>query len=194
MSSCAVLTLIIPVCATWGWEFVCVARVMQGLAQGFVYPSVHTMLSRWVHSSERGFLSTFTYSGTQIGTVLMLAVSGVIADSAAGWPGIFYISGGLAALWAALWGWLGCNSPQVSRVISQAERVFIESSIGCSITEVKKVTPWISILRSKPFWALLIVHSAQNWGFWTLLTEIPTYMKNVLDFDIEKVCSSCVFN
>ena len=34
--------------------------------------------------------------------------------------------------------------------------------------------------------ALIIVHSAHNWGFWTILTEIPSYMKNVLDFNIKK--------
>lgn len=33
---------------------------------------------------------------------------------------------------------------------------------------------------------LITVHSAHNWGFWTLLTEMPTYMKNVLELDIKK--------
>ena len=26
---------------------------------------------------------------------------------------------------------------------------------------------------------------AQNWGFYTLLTELPTYMKNILHFDMK---------
>lgn len=183
------MTILTPLCASWGWQFVCGARVIQGLAQGFVYPGVHTMLAKWVHPSERGFLATFTYSGTQMGTVLMLAASGLIAASPIGWPGIFYVSGGLAAVWAALWAWLGCNSPQQSRVISSEERDFLETTVGCSTaTEDKKRAPWMSILSSKPFWAALIAHSAQNWGFWTLLTEIPTYMKNVLEYDIKSVC------
>lgn len=179
--------MLTPFFASCGWEYLCGARVIQGLAQGFVYPGVHTMLAKWVHPSERGFLSTFTYSGTQLGTVLMLASSGVIADSSIGWPGIFYVSGGLAAVWAALWAWFGCNSPQQSLVISAKERDFLESNEECSTSLEKKQTPWISILFSKPFWAVLIVHSAQNWGFWTLLTEIPSYMKNVLEFDIKSV-------
>ena len=33
-------------------------------------------------------------------------------------------------------------------------------------------------------WALIIVHIAQNYGFYTLLTELPTYMHNVLHFNI----------
>lgn len=117
----------------------------------------------------------------------MLAASGVISASPIGWPGIFYISGGLTAVWASVWFWFGCNSPHVSKTISIEEREFLETVIECSISPEKKQTPWKSILLSVPFWAVLIAHSAQNWGFWTLLTEIPTYMKNVLEFDIKSV-------
>lgn len=192
LTLCTIFTLITPVAAGWGWEFMCAARIVQGLAQGFIYPSVHTMLARWVHPSERGFLSTFTYSGTQLGTVVMLAVSGLIAASPLGWPGIFYISGGLTGIWCVLWAWLGCDSPAVSKGISQQEREFIESAKGVSTSGEKKVTPWMAIFKSKAFWAILIAHSAQNWGFWTLLTEIPSYMKDVLDFDIKNVTGDVI--
>lgn len=183
---CSVLTILTPLAAGWGWECLCAARVIQGLAQGFIYPSVHTLLARWVHPSERGLLSTFTYSGTQMGTVVMLAISGIIAASTVGWPGIFYISGGLTGVWTVVWLWLGCDSPAVSRRISPAEKAFIETTAGCSTSGETKVTPWRSILLSPPFWALMVAHSAQNWGFWTLLTEIPSYMKDVLKFDIKQ--------
>jgi hypothetical protein len=42
-------------------------------------------------------------------------------------------------------------------------------------------------LTSVPMWALIVVHCAQNWGFWTLLTEIPSYMDGVLGFDLKAV-------
>lgn len=187
LAVCTVLTLLTPFAANLGWQYLCVARVGQGLSQGFIFPGVHTLLARWVHPSERGFLSTFTYSGTQLGTVVMLAVSGIIAASPFGWPGIFYISGALTGVWTVLWCWLGCDSPSVSEKITFEEKAFIESAQGCATSNAKKTTPWASIFRSKPFWAILIAHCAQNWGFWTLLTEIPSYMKNVLEFDIKKV-------
>lgn len=185
MGVCAVLTLLTPLAPRLGWQWLCATRVVQGLAQGFIYPSVHTLLARWVHPSERGFLATFTYSGTQMGTVAMLAVSGVIAASSTGWPGIFYISGGLTAVWTVVWLWLGCDSPSVAKRIAPAEKRFIESTLGCSTSDRPKRTPWRAIVGSAPFWALLVAHSAQNWGFWTLLTEIPTYMNQVLEFDIK---------
>lgn len=48
-------------------------------------------------------------------------------------------------------------------------------------------TPWLAIMTSVPMWALIVVHSAQNWGFWTLLTEIPSYMSGVLNFNLAQV-------
>lgn len=191
LSVCALLTLLTPVAAGWGWEFMCAARIIQGLAQGLIYPGVHTMLARWVHPSERGFLATFTYAGTHLGTVSMLAVSGEIAASSLGWPGIFYISGGLTAIWSIVWGFLGCDSPSVSKRISKIEKDFIESTKGVSTSGEKKITPWKQIFRSKPFWALLLVHCGQSWGFWTLLTEIPSYMKDILEYDIKAVSLYC---
>lgn len=188
LSACAILTVISPLAASAGWEYLCAVRVLLGVSQGFVYPGCHILLAQWLPASERGFLSGFTYAGTQLGTVFMLAVSGVIASSSIGWPGIFYVSGGMSAVWAVVWLWLGSEKPSESRNISVAEKRFIESALGCVTTSAnKKRTPWFAILKSIPFWAILIVHCAQNWGYWTLLTEIPSYMKEVLDFDIESV-------
>lgn len=47
--------------------------------------------------------------------------------------------------------------------------------------------PWKHIMTSVPMWALIIAHVGQNWGYWTLLTEIPSYMTGVLNFRIEQV-------
>lgn len=187
LSVCALLTLLTPVAAGWGWEYLCADRFIQGLAQGAIYPSVHTMLPRWVHPSERGMLSTFAYSGTQLGTVIMLGVSGFIAASTLGWPGIFYISGGLTAIWSILFDFLGCDSPAASKGISKEEKDFIESAKGVLTKGEKRVTPWKQIFTSKAFWAILVVHCTQSWGFWTLLTEIPLYMKDILEYDIKAV-------
>lgn len=43
----------------------------------------------------------------------------------------------------------------------------------------------MSVLKSMPFWAILVAHMGQNYGYETLLTELPTYMKQVLHFSIK---------
>lgn len=125
----------------------------------------------------------------------MLSTSGILASSFLGWPSIFYISGTASSLWAILWLFCGSNSPADHEYISVEEREFIQSSLGHVEEDpehnVKRTlnTPWKDIFTSMAFYALAIVHAAHNWGFWTLLTEMPTYMKGVLGFDIKKVCN-----
>lgn len=47
--------------------------------------------------------------------------------------------------------------------------------------------PWKSILTSRPFWALVFAQCAMNFGFYTLLTQIPSYLAYFMQFDIKTV-------
>ena len=48
--------------------------------------------------------------------------------------------------------------------------------------------PYKAIFTSLPVYGLLIANIAQGYGFYTLLSEIPTYMSQILHFDIKEVC------
>jgi len=37
-----------------------------------------------------------------------------------------------------------------------------------------------------PVYALIIAHCAQNWGFFTMFINMPSYIRNILDFDIKQ--------
>ncbi|GAB0094566.1 putative inorganic phosphate cotransporter [Sergentomyia squamirostris] len=191
MAICSALNILTPFGASYGgWKLVCASRVLQGLCQGFIFPSTHTLLSKWAPVAERGKLSTYCYSGSQFGTVIMLSASGFLASSFLGWPSVFYVSGFAGVFWSILWYFFGGNSPAEFKSISPEEKEFIEKSLNVTNsekTEKKSVpTPWLEIFTSLPFLSLMIVHCGHNWGFWTLLTKIPTYMKNVLDMDIKQ--------
>lgn len=188
ISICSILALMTPLAAEIGsWQLVFALRVIQGLCQGVVFPSTHTFLSKWAPADERGRLVTYCYSGTQFGTVVMLAASGIIASSFLGWPSIFYVSGSAGILWAFVWVLYAASVPADHKSISEDERRYIENSMTQARDSPRTVlpTPWKRIATSLPFISLLIVHCGQNWGFWTLLTEIPNYMKNVLGMDIK---------
>ncbi|XP_029406031.2 putative inorganic phosphate cotransporter isoform X1 [Bactrocera dorsalis] len=185
---CSVLTLLTPLAVEFGgWQLLFALRVVQGLLQGSVHPATHAMLAKWSPVEERGALSTFCYSGSQFGTVVILAISGIIAESPLGWPGIFYISGALGILWGVCWLIFSASTPAEHKTISLEERKFIENSLGQvdSTPVTVAPTPWSKIFTSPPFLSLIIVHCTHMWGFWTLLTQIPNYMKNILDVDMK---------
>ena len=43
------------------------------------------------------------------------------------------------------------------------------------------------MLTSPAVWAVGAANIGHAWGFYTLLTELPTYMDNVLHFDMKQV-------
>jgi hypothetical protein len=43
------------------------------------------------------------------------------------------------------------------------------------------------MLASIHLWAIVVAHVGQAWGFYMLLTELPTYMKTVLHFNLKSV-------
>lgn len=119
-----------PIAAKSGWQSICVLRVLTGLVQGTVYPCVHTLLAKWVPRTERGLLTTGVYSGAQFGTAVILVTSGFIFESSMGWPGLFYLSGGLSLAWALLFFWQAANEPVTASRISKGEVEYIESLTG----------------------------------------------------------------
>lgn len=47
--------------------------------------------------------------------------------------------------------------------------------------------PWFKILSSLPVWAIVMAHFTENWGFYTWLTELPTFMHDILKFNLQEV-------
>ncbi|XP_076290086.1 putative inorganic phosphate cotransporter isoform X2 [Lasioglossum baleicum] len=184
---CGLVTLLVPAAAKYsGWEAVCVSRVIAGFCQGTVLPCLHTLLSKWVPMDERGRMSTFVYAGGWIGNVISLLSSGLLSVSSAGWPSCFYVWGGMTIVSGLLAYFIGKESPAEHPSIPQDEKEYIETSLGVTETEEKLPTPWMAMFTSIPMWALLVTQCAHNWGFWMLLTKIPSYMASVLRFDIKQ--------
>lgn len=135
----SVLTLLTyPIAQLGNWQLTVVGRVLQGMAQGFIFPSCHVLLSKWAPPSERSKLSAIVYSAAQLGNVVMLLIGGEIAASTLGWPGIFYISGAISLVWCLLWVIYGSNSPEECKRITKEEKQFIQSSLG-QITDVDEL-------------------------------------------------------
>ncbi|XP_045772826.1 putative inorganic phosphate cotransporter isoform X2 [Maniola jurtina] len=182
----SLISLLLPISAKIGdWKFVIFWRVLQGLTQAFMYPSMHHLVSQWIPLEEKGRLSTIIYAGGQLGIASQLIASGFIAN-AWGWQAIFYTNGALGLLWTAAYLFLGSQSPENSKLISKEELAYIQTSLGRVGKQKKYPTPFKKIALCLPFWAAVVAHCGQNWGFFTLMTEMPTYMSDVLHFNLAK--------
>lgn len=184
----SLFSILLPPFGAWfGYQGVIVCRVIQGLSQGFMYPSMHHLLGRWIPLRERAKVATFTYAGGPLGTAISNLVTGKICSTKIGWPGAFYLYGGLGLIWVALWLIIGSDTPSKNRWIGEAEKNYIEMNTVSEEHHTNVKTPWKKIATSLPMWAILITHAGQNWGFWTLMTEIPSYLDKIQKFETEEV-------
>jgi ACS family sodium-dependent inorganic phosphate cotransporter len=68
-----------------------------------------------------------------------------------------------------------------------SERDFIVSNLKDQVVCSKDtITPWCAIFTSMPVYAVSIAHLAYSWGYYTLLTQLPSYMRDIVNFDLEK--------
>lgn len=89
---CAVLSLLMPLSAYMGPNYLIALRILQGLSQGFIFPSMHCLWSKWSPPNERSRLATFALSGSYVGSVATLGLGGLIGKHL-NWQSIFYIFG-----------------------------------------------------------------------------------------------------
>lgn len=180
----AALTLLTPVAARLSVGTFIAVRVVEGIGEGVTFPAMHAMWGKWGPLYERSKLTGFSYAGAQLGTVFAMPISGLLCDSGflGGWPSVFYIFGAIACLWFVAWMFLVQKTPADDPRISVEEREYIESTVG---RQEDLATPWKSIVTSPAVWAICAAHTSNNWGFYTMLTCLPSYLKNVLKFDIK---------
>ncbi|XP_060861729.1 putative inorganic phosphate cotransporter isoform X1 [Metopolophium dirhodum] len=186
--STAVFTLMTPYVSYMGTRPLTILRFIEGLGEGTMFPALCTLLAQWAPPEEKGKLSTLVFAGVQIGNIFSNFLSGLIIQYIpGGWPNVFYIFGITSLIWFVLWCMFVYDDPSSHPFISKVERDYLKESIG-SLERQKDLapTPWITILTSWPVWALIIVEAGHDWGAYTIITDLPKYMNDVLHFSISE--------
>ncbi|XP_068737249.1 sialin-like [Montipora capricornis] len=186
--STAVLTMFTPMAARHSVGMFILVRILEGLGEGVTFPAMHAMWSRWAPPLERSKLIAFSYTGLQIGIILGMPVAGVLCASNlwGGWPSVFYIYGAVGVVWFFIWMAFAYERPADHPRISIKEREYIQLSIGTGQDKRQRNhdIPWLSISTSPAVWAIIAAHFCNNWAFYTFLTCLPAYFKEVLNFPI----------
>ncbi|XP_011302333.1 putative inorganic phosphate cotransporter [Fopius arisanus] len=183
----AIASVLSPAAANLSFGVFAGMRFIQGLGGGASFPAMHVMIAKWAPPKERNVIGSIIYAGTALGTVISILLTGLIAAEL-GWKAVFYIEGGLCLIWCTVW-WIAIqDSPgEQKRFISTYEKAYILDALGTSGSEhhSSKKIPLGRIFTSMPFIAILVAHFCSNCGWYMLLTQLPTYMNEVLHFDLK---------
>nr|CAD7406965.1 unnamed protein product [Timema cristinae] len=122
--------------------------------------------------------------GASLGTVLALPLCGVVV-STWGWEAVFYGSGLIAAAWCLAWAGLVFDSPDQHPRISRKECLYLRDHLPCT-PPGRLPVPWRRVWSSRQFLIACVAALGNDWGFHTLITLGPKYMKENLGFDLEQ--------
>ncbi|XP_014251192.1 vesicular glutamate transporter 2 isoform X6 [Cimex lectularius] len=182
VSTTALLTLLTPPIANTSVYYLVFLRVIEGVFEGVTYPCMHSVWARWAPPSERSAMASLAFSGSYVGTVVALPVSGMLSKHC-GWPSVFYVTGVVGLIWSVVWWYQVKDDPENDPRISESELTYLRDTLG---NRKNHTHPWGEFVKSMPVWAVVMAHFCENWGFYTLLTQLPTFMKDTLNFDLQK--------
>ncbi|XP_046556674.1 sialin-like isoform X1 [Haliotis rubra] len=182
----AIATLLTPVGARESIYIVYALRVIVGFFSGVSYPAMQSMWGRWAPPMERSKLISLTFSGSFVGNILTFVISGYLCAEGFdnGWGSIFYVIGAANLLWVIVWFIFVSDSPSDHSSITDEEREYIVKSIGDTTKRVTS-TPWREIATSRPLYVCVLSHVCFNWLLYTIMAEVPTFLKKVLLFDVK---------
>lgn len=178
------VTLLTPLAATYGYMVVAALRTVLGFMLGATWPAIQPMTARWIPPTERSkFVSNMMASS--LGAAITMPICGFLIDSL-GWESVFYLTGAIGLVWSVAWFLLIFDTPAQHPRISVEERRYIEESIGTTSTSKRLPVPWRSIFTSAPVWAIIITHGCSVFGYFTVVNQLPTYMKYILNFNMKE--------
>ena len=150
----SLFTLITPFCAH-DLTLVMIARIGLGMGEGAAMPAFHNIASNWYPKENRALCVSIVAAAMQIGVVVSLLLSPVVAVS---WELVF-IGCGIA-------GFIWCF----------AFRMFPPENAFTPPPQLQgHSVPWRLLLSKKAFWAIYISHFGGNFGFYILISWLPEY-------------------
>lgn len=178
------------------------ARLCVGVAQGFLIPSVHTVLSIWIPPAERARAVSLTTSGMYLGS----AVAMVILPAAArvfGPAFLLKLVGAVGLCWLAFFRMtmkrletatgkrrlpivtpVAPSSSSPSNPASSTTSGHSKTDRTAIMTGKPGSTPWGRMLKSSALWAIVINNFTFHYAFYVIMNWLPTYFESLLGVEL----------
>ena len=119
-----------------------------------------------------------------MGTVAANLIGGLLIQVTGHWSSVFYFFGTVSIIWFIFWNLLCYNTPELDPFISEQELEYLKKTIVINRRSKNHFIPWSHILTSASVWALICAQIGHDWGFFTMISDLPKYLKDVLKFSI----------
>lgn len=175
------------------------ARLLVGVAQGFIFPSIHTVLAQWVPPHERSRSISCTTSGMYLGAAVgMLVLPSLVKFW--GPQSVLVIEAILGASWSLLWFKYAVDPPH-SELPKATAAGFGGSLLPIKGNQETKMEsgglstrnyriPWRKIILNFPVWAIIANNFTFHYALYLLMNWLPTYFELGLQLGLQDMGSS----
>ncbi len=168
-----------------------VLRLAVGAFEAPAYPINNRVVTTWFPDKERASAIGFYTSGQFVGLAFLTPVL-IYLQEKFGWQMVFFITGGVGILWAAIWYWL-YREPGEHPSANAAEIELIRSGGGLVDISQRNATKaranWsdlAAVLRHRKLWGIYLGQYFMSSTLWFFLTWFPTYLVKYRGFDFLK--------
>ncbi|CAA2962120.1 inorganic phosphate cotransporter [Olea europaea subsp. europaea] len=113
----AIINLATPWMARNSFTMLIISRTIMGAIQSGVFPAMYALINKWLTMSEASIYAPMIKMSLRTGGLLASLLPGLISN----WPDVFYVVGGLGAVWSVLWLFISTSEPSTNRWVTKTE-------------------------------------------------------------------------
>lgn len=168
--------------------FTSCVRVAVGIFQGFLIPSVHTVLSEWVLPHERAKATSLCTSGMYLGSAAAIQILPGFAKFYGDPSVIFRAVAMLGMLWVIAWYFVGEEVRHRDALIPISVSPTSEKAKGGGgNSKTVGPTPWKRLFSERAVWSIVINNFTFHYIFYIVMNWMPTYFSMFLGRDLQTI-------
>jgi MFS transporter, ACS family, glucarate transporter len=156
-----------------GYRSLLAIRFLFGAGEAGAWPNATRTFSRWIPLAERGKVQGIFFAGAHLaGGLTPALVTALLVWMH--WRQVFFLFGAIGLVWAAAWYFWFRDEPDDHPSVNAAERDLILASRDSETAHT--FTGW-GVFRQPSVWALCGAYFANGYGFYFLITWLPSYLE-----------------
>ena len=167
--------------AAFSYPSLLALRFLFGIGEAGTWPNAARVFSRWIPARERGIVQGVFFAGAHLSGALTPALV-LWMTSFLSWRQIFVACGCIGFFWAAGWYYWFRDEPADHRSVTPEERDMILRERNISPHEGHDAGSFAAVFRHPSSWVLCLMYVANTYGFYFLITWLPTFLQKILGF------------
>ena len=167
--------------AAFSYPSMLLLRFLFGIGEAGAWPNAARVFSRWIPARERGIVQGVFFAGAHLSGALTPAIVIWMATFLS-WRQIFLVCGSIGFLWAIGWYRWFRDEPGDHPAVSAAERDMILRERNLPQNAEHDAASFAAVFKHPNSWFLCLMYVANTYGFYFLITWLPTYLEKVRGF------------